>query len=248
MKTPLIIPVFNLLSYTRQLVEWWLTNTPDNPVFLLDQRSTYEPLTAWLREIVKNPRVFVIYNESNQPRENLAVFLSSAWLQDAQYYCISDPDIMPCADTPPDFLEVFQHCIDKNNFHHVGFCLKIDDLPDYEENKGGGCRLQKSWILETEQPAWQRPLSVRFKDRIITGYHWPIDTTFAMYRRKAGWHTPMEGYAWSNALRILNARHQPWYLKSTELSDELRFYFSACAKAAPGASSLANSYRPKDYV
>lgn len=249
MKTiPLIIPNFNQLTYTKQLVDWWLCHTNEQ-VWILDQKSTYGPLLDWYAVIeVDNDRVCRLNYPTNAPRQNLAAFLSETILKtlDADFYCISDPDILPCDDTPDDFLELFQYCIERMQYHHAGFSLKLDDLPDYEENKGGGCQMQRSWIMENERRFWQRPIPVRFRDRQLTGFQAPIDTTFAMYRRAAGW--PPKGSDWDRAMRICTARHQPWYIDPKNLTDEQRFYFSSCTKSAPGAVTLANNYRPKEYV
>ena len=44
---PLIIPVYNQLTYTKNLINWWRwyhTNENKNPIFIVDNNSNYKPL------------------------------------------------------------------------------------------------------------------------------------------------------------------------------------------------------------
>jgi len=150
---------------------------------------------------------------------------------------------MPHPSVPHDFLSVLRHCIDNVGYHHVGFCLKIDDLPDYIENKAS--------ILKNEAYFWREAVTITYGTRNYKAYRAPIDTTFALYKSGTGWTKPMPPEWWNNSLRIFEAFHLPWYLDPKAINDEMDFFF----KTAKGPISiqgkiheLFTNYRPVKYV
>jgi hypothetical protein len=133
--------------------------------------------------------------------------------------------------------------MDNFGYHHAGFCLKIDDLPDYIENKAS--------ILKNESHFWQDAVTITYDGRNYKAYKAPIDTTFALYRSDTGWKKPMPPEWWNNSLRIFEAFHLPWYLDPKAINDEMDFYF----RTAKGPISihgkiheLFTNYRPLKYV
>lgn len=228
---PLIIPNFNQLTYTKNLVNWWQFYYPKNKVVIIDNGSTYEPLLKWYETFQIGVRR-VKYKE-NTPTQNLRKYLDDF---KPEYYVISDPDIMPHPNTPFDFLEIFKDIVDKG-YHHVGFQLIIDDLPSWLHNKEN--------VKHNELQLRHEPISVNGH----MAFKAPIDTTFALYTSKnGGWESPMSGEAWSNSLRMFNAFHLAWYLDGEKLNPEMKNYYSTAAYHKPGEpSACRNNYRPKQF-
>lgn len=236
---PLIIINFNQLTYLVNLINWWQWFYSSYPIHIIDNGSTYEPL----KEFYGKKNLFDVtvhqYAE-NKSTDNLTHFLHDNYLflEEYEYYVISDPDIMPCPNVPPNFLEIFKHCIDRLGYNHVGFCLKIDDLPDHIDNK--------EEIIFNEGGFWNQKEVVEYHGKKYIGYKAPIDTTFAMYKKSAGWEKPMPPDKWSKSLRIFEAYHLMWYLSPTEMNPEMQNYFNTAKYRIPGVSSTGvNNYRPK---
>ena len=102
--TPLIIPNFNQLTYLKNLINWWRWYSND-PIYIIDNGSYYPPLI----EYYKTCDAKVINYKENSAHKNLMDFCSDL---KSEYYCISDPDIMPHPGTPFDFLEIYKYCLD----------------------------------------------------------------------------------------------------------------------------------------
>jgi hypothetical protein len=242
MNIPLLIPCYNQLTYLRNLINWFRFYS-NSDIYILDNASSYLPLVQYLSCIHGQDNIHVVKFQSNQGSANLKILISERIAKSYEYYIISDPDIMPHPSVPQDFLDIFRHCIDNLGYHHVGFCLKIDDLPDFIENKAS--------IIKNEAHFWQDSVIITYDGRNYKAYKAPIDTTFALYRSDMGWTKPMPPEWWNNSLRIFEAFHLPWYLDPKAINDEMDYYF----KIAKGPISiqgkmheLFTNYRPVKYV
>lgn len=233
--TPIIIPNYNQVTYLANLVNWWKWYYPENPVHVLDNGSTKKNYQA---VHYLGSGITVNYFTENRCTDNLKDFLSK---NPFDYYCISDPDIMPLPNTPPNFLEIFKHCIDHYGYDHVGFGLKTDDIPDWFEGRAN--------MLHDEQSLLHTPIKIEYEGKEYTGYRAPIDTTFALYKKaNGGWQNPMTSGKWSNSLRLFQAYHLPWYLHPDHLNDEMKYYFETAKYRIPGKTSTGvNNYRPNKY-
>lgn len=240
---PLIIPNFNQITYLINLINWWKWYVDDPKVFVLDNGSTEKNVTSWLGDLeMMFPGTTLLEYKENDCVGNLRHFLSSTnQIQDYEYYVISDPDIMPLPSTPPNFLEIFKHAIDNYGFHHVGFGLMTDDIPEWFEGRAN--------MLHDEKSLLNNPTAIEFNGKRYSGYKAPIDTTFALYRKSnGGWSNPQSPEAWSNSLRLFQAYHLPWYLHPEHLNDEMKNYFSTARYRIPGVTSTGvNNYRPNQY-
>jgi len=237
MNIPLIIPNFNLLSYTKNLINWWHFYYPDNKVIIIDNGSTYRPLLDFYSEIHEEGRyknVNLVYNMHNNFRDNLKLYLENSG---HEYYVISDPDIMPHPSTPYNFLEIYKNLIDNHQFHHVGFQLIIDDLPSWAN--------KKDWIIFNEGQLRNHSIEIAG----YKGHKAPIDTTFALYKASnGGWQSPMPGTNWDNCVRMFSAYHLPWYLDGEHLTPEMSNYFNTANRHKTGEPSAgSNNHRPKGY-
>lgn len=230
MNIPLIIPNFNQLSYLRNLINQFWFYYPDNPIYIIDNGSTYQPLLDWYNH---NPSLKIERYPYNDFCGNLRDFLDK---NQFEYYVISDPDISLPPDTPPYFLEVFKHIID-SGWHHCGFGLRTFDIPKW--NKKGG------WIAGDEKALLGQPLPFKWNDEEIIAYRAPLDTTFCMFK-KGGWEAPMNGTNWNNSVRVFEAIHLTWYLHPDHLNEEMRYYFkSALTRDDTKPSAGRNHFRPE---
>ncbi|MEI6515718.1 MAG: glycosyltransferase family 2 protein [bacterium] len=199
---PIIINNRNRHTCLRLMIDWLMSAGYKN-IVVLDNNSRYKPLLDYY----KNSPVKVIYLKENMG--HLAFWKTPVYREYYRdYYVYTDPDILPVAECPADFMSHFMALLNKNpNVEKVGFGLKIDDLPDTYD--------RKNEVIYWENQFWQK--------EIETGvYDARIDTTFALYK-------PFTNAAlWpQNALRTGGnyvARHLPWYEDSRNETEESRFY------------------------
>jgi len=238
----LIIPNYNQVTYLKNLINWFQWYGGDK-VFIVDNNSTSEELLEYYNS---NPKdVKVTQYSTNEPRKNLKSFLDG---YTEEYYCLSDPDISPHPSTPFNFLELFKHCIDVHSFHHVGFNLITDDIPNWTN--------KRDEIIENERVnlSHHDPVVIDFEGKQYTGSRASFDTTFGMYKTENGWYESQSPEDWSNALRILDAFHLPWYIDGDFVNEEMDKYYKSCTRFVPPAfegevkpSALLNNNRPKSY-
>lgn len=233
---PLIIPVFNQLTYTKNLINWFRWYYPENPIVIVDNNSSYKPLREWYdSQKIASVKLY----DRNDCIRNLDHVLD--WWENSDYYIISDPDIMPHPNTPPNFLEIFKDAIDNKGFHRAGFGLITDDLPE-ELN-------EREMILGNEKELLNQPIPFYFNDKRYDGFKAPLDTTFCLYKKdNGGWSSPMNGNDWGNCLRLFKAFHYGWYLRPDFINEEMDYYFKSAKYRVPGEPSAgANNNRPNQY-
>ncbi len=239
MNIPLIITNFNQETYLINLINWWQWYYPQNKVYILDNKSNALTQIAYMKiiNLFKLPIEVVNYEENNSV-ENLKDFLLKV---SYEYYVVSDPDIMPLPNTPPNFLEIFKHAIDVDGFHHVGFGLVTHDVPDWFEGRAN--------MLHDELSLLTKPAHIKFEGNVYSGFKAPIDTTFALYKKSnGGWTNPQSSEAWDNSLRLFYAYHLPWYIHPDHLNNEMKMYFATARYREPGVTSTGvNNYRPNKY-
>ncbi len=198
---PIIINNFNRLAYPLLLIEW-LEQAGMTHIVILDNASTYPPLLEYYKNCPH--RVVLLGKNAGY----MALWESPIFEEfKNDFYVYTDPDLLPIAQCPKDFMEVFLKLLAENaDIKKVGFSLKIDDLPD--------CFPKKQEIVAIESKYWQRK-------RSEWAYDAPIDTTFALYRPGA------KGDHRAKGLRTVYpyvARHLPWYLDPQNLPEEEIYY------------------------
>lgn len=225
---PLIICNFNQLTYTKNLVNWFKFYYPENPVWIIDNGSDYQPLLKWYEQT----EATVVRFPQNDFVNNLKDFLDK---NKFEYYCLSDPDISPHPTTPPNFLDYFKAVID-GGYHRCGFDLIYDDIPDWNPKKG--------WIQGDQQLLHGEVVDVHE----YKGYKSPIDTTFCLYKSaNGGWQAPMDGKNWGNCVRLFKAFHLTWYLDKDYLNEEMKHYFSTVLKRDDSKPSAGrNHFNPQN--
>jgi len=234
---PIIIPVFNQLTYLKNIINWWKWYYPENPIVIVDNGSTYEPLLEYYGKL--NGEALIYMREENNCIDNLRAVIQNFIGTD--YYVISDPDIMPHPNTPANFLEIFKKAIDVDGFHRAGFGLITSDLPEWLN--------ERAMIIGNEAELKSNPVNIDFDGKWYAGFKAPIDTTFCLYKKSnGGWSAPMNGKDWGNCLRIFDAFHLGWYQHPVIVNSEMDFYFKNAKYRVPGEPSAGkNNNRPEQY-
>lgn len=212
-----------------KICDYYLEHHKDMPVFIItrDRVTDLKKLIAWL-ETCQMTKIIIVDNDSIYPplkkyleetkyqvintRQNVGhkVMWESGIvkaLAPYSFYIVSDPDILPedsATNSIMYFMELHKKYI---AYQKIGFGLRIDDLPDWFENK--------KTVIDWENQFWKTTL----EDSV---YDAGLDTTFAVYKPfnyKYFLHPSIRtGYPYI-------ARHMPWYIdNSKELSKEELFY------------------------
>lgn len=237
---PLIVPVYNQLTYLRNILNWWEWYHPTYPIIVMNNGSTYPPLLNYF-EYMKSLHHNVVYVDypENDFIPNLSKTIENYINGKYQYYCISDADIMPHPSIPPNFLDIWKMYIEKG-YHRVGFNLIVDQLP--------------KWLNEREAIIWNEKELLNGKEAEeyngYIGYKAPVDTTFALYTtNNSGWNAPMNGKDWGNCLRIFEAFHLPWHQHNEIVNPEMDYYYKTAKYRVPGEPSAGkNNNRPQKYM
>ena len=241
---PIIIPVFNQLTYLRNLINWWKFYYPENPIYIMDNGSTNEELISnydhKIFEFVSGARVFR-YRE-NSFISNLTDIIKNVIEPEYSHYVISDPDIMPHPSTPGNFLEIWKEVMEVHKLHRIGFGLIIDDLPEGLNNRANIIHNESELIA-------QRDFDVILEQGVFKAYKAPIDTTFCLYKTaNGGWSAPMSGPDWGNCVRMFKAFHLPWHQDPKHVNEEMDFYYKSCKSHVHGEPSAGkNNNKPTQY-
>lgn len=185
-----------LIKLVRWCEDEGLTN-----IILVDNRSTYPPLLEYLS---KTKHEVIWLNSNIGHTSPWKAGIVDTYAKDKPYI-VSDPDVIPSTQAH-GAVKVFCDLLNRHPVRRkVGFGLRIDDIPDSYE--------LKDHVLAWEDVFWQTEVEKNVYDA-------EIDTTFAVYR-------PGTPYVLGPGLRTGGkyvARHEPWYIDSNNISQELRYY------------------------
>jgi len=222
-RIPIIINNFNRLDYLRRLIHSMETCGLMN-IIILDNCSTYPPLLEFYQTC--NYQVIPL----QQNYGHLALWKSGLYDRYKwNYFVYTDPDVVPVAECPKDFIVHFKRLLDKSyKLDKIGFGLRIDDLPDTFS--------LKEKIIAYEKRYWQKKAGAGV-------YNAPIDTTFALYKPlsdlKRGEVYTLN--AWRTDSPYL-ANHLPWHVDSNHLSAEDEYYMQTCnASSSMGKQTTDNA-------
>lgn len=198
------IIVHNLLTWTKDTVEWLKAQDGVKPV-ILDNNSTYAPLREWYRT---NPCEILRVNKNL----GCEVFWKAGFFESAdREFIVTDPDL-DYTGIPTDWLGVLREGFKEgSNIQKVGFSLEYRDIPD----KFPGKRDVQKWESQFWKPEVKRG---RF-------YRANIDTTFALYNKETAPPFRFIGNA-MRAERPYMAKHKPWYINKDDLDEELMYYYN----------------------
>ena len=220
---PIVINNFNRLSFPLQLIRF-LEDCGFANIIILDNNSTYPPLL----EFYRNTQHKVIRQSNNVGY--LAFWKSGLYDRHRwNYFVYTDPDVLPVADCPRNFVEYFKSILDKSyGLDKVGFGIKIDDLPDSFS--------LKTKVVNHEKKFWEKEVAPGV-------YKAQIDTTFALYKPfsnlKFGETSTLAAYRLAFPYVI---RHLPWYADSQNLSEEEIYYL----QSSNSSSGIAKQYKTGD--
>jgi len=198
---PVIIINFNRFNYLLQLLNW-LENAGMQNIFIIDNASSNAPLLDYYSR-TKHHVIRLNVNIGYKAFWDTSIHLWFSGLP----YILTDPDVLPVEECPLDAVRFFQEVLNNyDNINKVGFGLRIDDIPDFYQ--------EKLAVLEWEKKFWEKPISENL-------YKADIDTTFALYRANS------VKQQWGKTLRTggkYQIRHLPWYVHSDFLTEEELFY------------------------
>ena len=208
-RIPIVINNFNRLTYLCELIEslerCGLTN-----IVILDNQSTYQPLLEYYATC-SYPVIRLDQNYGHLALWKSGLYHRYKW----NYFVYTDPDVVPINDCPKDFIVYFKNLIDSNyRIDKMGFGLRIDDLPDAFS--------LKEKVIAYESRYWTNKTARGVYDA-------PIDTTLALYKPLSGLRQG-EVYtlhAWRSDFPYM-AKHLPWYVDSSRLSEEEQYYLRTC--------------------
>lgn len=202
---PIYITVRDRVSDLTRLVTW-LEQAGSQRIVLLDNASTYEPCTEYLRHTPHIVERLPNYGSRSIWRANLVPL--------DQYFVLTDPDVVPINACPNDLVERLYYLLTRRDYTKAGAGLYLDDVPT---------------TLPSYQ--WEQEL-VADRRRIWPGaYDSLVDTTFALYRPNSDfcYEAIRSGYPYQ-------LRHSSWYTQSDELSDEDRYYLEHANTGSTGSS------------
>ena len=203
---PIFIVCRDKVSPLRELVTWLETHGYER-LILVDNASTYPPLTEFLRT---SPHEVVLLRDNLGPFDAIwATGVRDKYAKGEQFV-VTDCDVIPDDNCPADAVDYFDWCLRRYpTYVKAGFSLRIDNLPS-------------NYTLASEVREWeQRFWSKRIRRFLFDAM---IDTTFALYR-------PNSEFCRSPAIRTGSpylARHAPWYTDTANPSEEDIFYRAHC--------------------
>src|SRR5690606_15636916 len=156
----------------KMLVAQMKLYCPENPIYVIDNGSTYEPLLDYY--YWKNNDFFLYKYPENEFVKNITEFISAL---DSDYFVLSDSDILLHPTVPFNFLEIFKAIID-SGVHHVGFDLIYEDIPKWNP--------KAEWIKGDERNLHIAPFNFDYNGETYSGFRAAVDTTFAMYKKSNG--------------------------------------------------------------
>jgi hypothetical protein len=213
-KIPVVIICWNSLTFIKSLVDQ-LKHYP-NPIILLDNKSTYEPLFEYYKEIKSElkDKIKIRLLDTNY---GSGVYLE---LKDSlpKVFILTDPDIEINKNMPQNFAEILYKLSNKYKVYKVGVALNITDKEQFIR-----CAENGNPLYEYQLRYWKDPI----QDKNYELYKAAVDTTFCLInsKYKIKHMNPIEP-----AIRIagdFTVKHLPWYkdlLKNVIPRDELYMY------------------------
>lgn len=201
---PVFVISYNLLTYVRDTVETLRKYNCD--IYILDNKSTYEPLLDYLRGLQRDSIANVHFLDKNYG--HTVVYLPD-WRKYAVrgLYFFTDPDLKFPECMPPTFLDDLAEICEARKAMKVGLALQIHGVP-----------------LRTDAMYKGQPLALwesRFWSRLIPDKKYvlfdaEVDTTFCVYNTNVNrrpTHIRVAG--------PYTVVHRPWDpLYKNELSDD----------------------------
>ena len=188
-----------------QLVTW-LTKAGYTNLVILDNKSKYPPLLEYYEQIKNVANVIKL-------GKNLLSKALWSWSEARHVvkppFVYTDSDVVPDKSCPHNVVEFLLKASEHlGEPYKVGLSLKIDDIPD--------CYSQAERVRKWEAQMWTTEIG---RVDNVPIYKAGVDTTFALYPA----FRPFQ----ISGVRVgapYIARHVPWYVDSSEPTEEDLFY------------------------
>ena len=207
---PVVVIAHNNLHFVKNFIEQ-LKKYP-NPIIIMDNKSDYEPLLAYYKEIQyeMGSKLEIRYLNENY---GSSVFIR---LKDhlPKVYILSDPDLKLNPDMPYNFSEIMYNLSNKYKAFKVGLALNISDKEKFLTCSN---YIAGQNIVEWERKYWEERIPDPEYELYRVGK--TDNTTFCLINND---------YSIHNEIRIagnFTAKHLPWYkdyLETHMPSDELK--------------------------
>ncbi len=169
-------------------------------VVIVDNNSTYQPLLDWYNICSYN----IVRLKNNIGSHG--GFCEAP--KDNEMYIYTDPDL-DLSNIPNDWLDLLIEGCTKYNAFKTGFSLEINDIPD-------------DFILKESTVSWETNFWTPYIDkRFNLG---TIDTTFSLVNPLG------DKSIMFRTNRPYTAKHIPWYINETNISDEYKNYLNTINK------------------
>lgn len=221
-KIPIITIGYNNLFFMRNFINQ--LKHFDNPIIILDNKSTFEPMFEYYDEIKKELGSRI---EIRRLNKNYGSDVTSKLKHTLPIvFILSDCDLQLNPRMPKNISEILLNISNKYNAFKVGVALNIADKDQFLDCKN---YTDGKSIYEWEKKYWNK----RINDTNYELYNALIDTTFTLvnYNYEGGMHIRVAG--------DFTAKHLPWYnnyIKEHISPRELKFW-----KEGNNSSSILNS-------
>jgi hypothetical protein len=193
-KIPVFIISYNQYTFVKSMVEQLQPYTTN--IYVIDNKSTYEPLIEYLKEINGNKATVLWmpenYGHKVYERDEIIAL-------GGEKYVVTDPDLLLNPNLPPNFIDILAELSDKYKTNKIGFALDIKNNINIKKKLTNGKTLP-----EHESVYWSQPIS----DPDYTLYRANIDTTFALINKEYYMKGSLE-----NSIRVagdFTCVHRPW--------------------------------------
>lgn len=212
---PIFINARDRLGVMKKLIDW-LLDAGYRKLIVLDNDSTYPPLSEYYAALERDRRVKIIRLGKNLGYKALWLSNILERLKISTPYVYTDPDVLPIERCPKDFLKRLMKLLDGNHeLRKVGLGLIYDDITFFDRTR----------IQQFEATLYD---GSRVGDEI---YFAQVDTTFALYANVRHYNLRFS----LRTLGDLQIYHLPWYFDYDNLPDDEKYYIEhaeSCASVA----------------
>lgn len=210
---PLIIPTFNNMTYTKNIVDFFCQKNHEN-IIIIDNASTFEPMIDYLNNISNDIDV-VFQNKNYGPRQ---IHSNNLYYLLPQYFIITDPDLAFNNDFPDNFIDMLIELHGLYQTFKIGSALNLNILDSNILDVPYVIHKKTQTIRNIEESYYTNKIDQTDKFNIWKA---PIDTTFSMYNKNN------INFGFFESLRldgIFLADHYGWYEPPPIPQNELDFY------------------------
>lgn len=173
---PIIIPVFNNLTYTRDTVNFFHNMGQEN-IVLVDNASSYEPMIDYFKNVSNDVNI-ITQNVNAGPRQ----FFEDKGVYSLlpEYFIVTDPDLKFSNKLPTDFIDILIDVHNNFDVFKVGSSLNLNLLERNVLDEVYSIWGKQNTIRNIEQGYYTNQVGSIGEDSIWSA---PIDTTFALYKK-----------------------------------------------------------------